>query len=71
MMKTKTRKQRKAILRGVTALIVGLIMAIAYLSKYTPIKSMAVITAWAYTGWIFAGLVILYGLCEIFIEGDL
>ena len=71
MMKNKTGKQRAAIGRGFIALVIGIIIGIAYLSKFCPITNMAILTTWAYIGWMFAAIVILYGLCEIFIEGDL
>lgn len=70
----KTRRQRKAIARGFIALIIGLIIGVAYLCKFfplDPIKYFSILAVWSYTGWMFAGLAILYGLCEIFIEGDL
>ncbi len=74
MLKNKTRKQRTAIKRGFIALVIGVIVGSAYLGKFfplNPITNAAVLTAWACTGWLFAALAILYGLCEIFIEGDL
>ncbi len=74
MMKNKTRKQRTAIVRGFFVLVIGLIIGIAYLFKFFPLnptQNIEILTAWAYTGWMFAALAILYGLCEILIEGDL
>jgi|GEM_PF-7086116 hypothetical protein len=74
MMKNKTRKQRTAIVRGFFVLVIGLIIGIAYLFKFFPLdpkQNVWILAAWAYTGWMFAALAILYGLCEILIEGDL
>lgn len=74
MMKNKTRKQRTAIVRGFFVLVIGLIIGIAYLFKFFPLdpkQNVVILAAWAYTGWMFAALAILYGLCEILIEGDL
>ena len=74
MMKNKTIKQRTAIIKGFIALVIGIIIGIAYFFKYfpfDPINNVALLAAWAYTGWMFAALAILYGLCEIFITGDL
>lgn len=71
---TKTRKQLKAIKRGTIALIIGLIIAIAYFCKWfplNPVENIIILTVWSYTGLGIAALTILYGLCELFIEGDL
>lgn len=73
-MKNKTKKQRTAIVRGFFVLVIGLIIGIAYLFKFfplDPVKNVELLTAWAYTGGLFAAIAILYGLCEIFITGDL
>ena len=71
MMKNKTKEQREAIRKGFIVLVIGVIIGLAYLNKFCPITNMAILTLWAYTGWMFAALAILYGLCEIFIKGDL
>lgn len=71
MMKNKTRKQRTAIRKGFIVLVIGVIIGLAYLNKFCPITNMTILTVWAYTGWMFAAVAILYGLCEIFIKGDL
>lgn len=74
MMKNKTKKQRTAIKRGFIALVIGLIIGMAYLFKYFPLdpkENVEILAIWAYTGWLLAALAILYGLCQILIEGDL
>lgn len=73
-MRNKTREQRTAIVRGFIVLVLGLIIGIAYLGKFfpmNPITHLSILAVWTHIGWIFAGLAILYGLCEIFIKGDL
>ncbi len=73
-MKNKTKSQRTAIKRGFIVLIIGLIIGIAYLCKFfplNPITHASILAAWSHTGLGFAALAILYGLCEIFIKGDL
>ena len=74
MMKNKTKKQRTAIVRGFFVLVIGLIIGIAYLFKFFPLdpnQNVEILAVWALTGWMFAALAILYGLCQILIEGDL
>ena len=73
-MMSKTKKERVAIVRGTVALIIGLIIGMAYLTKFfplDPIKHIALLAAWSTLGWAPAIIIILYGLCEIFLEGDL
>lgn len=73
-MKNKTKGQRTAIVRGFIVLVIGLVIGIAYLCKFfplNPITHASILAVWAHTGWMFAALAILYGLCEIFIKGDL
>lgn len=68
------KKDIKNIIKGTVIVIIGLLVGIAYLFKFfplDPIKHVAILAAWSYTGWMFAGLIILYGLCKIIIEGNL
>ena len=74
MMKNKTKEQRTAIIKGFVALIIGLIIGIAYLGKFFPMNStehLALLTVWSTFGWVLSAIAIVYGLCEIFIKGDL
>ena len=70
----RTRKQQVAIQKGFIALVIGIIVGIAYLFKFfpaNPINNIDILAVWSSLGWIFSALFILFGLCEIFIKGDL
>lgn len=70
----KTKKQQRAIIKGVVAVVVGLMIGMAYLFKwfpFNPTEHMAILAAWAYVGWMIPAIILLYGLCLIFLEGDL
>ena len=73
-MKNKTKRERTAIIRGFIVLVIGLIIGIAYLCKFFPLNPIAhvsILAVWSYTGLMFAAFAVLFGLYEIFIEGDL
>ena len=71
---TRTKEQKAAIRRGLISLVIGILIGIAYLFKFFPMdpnKYIALLGAWAYTGWLWSGLFTLYGLWQAFVVGEL
>lgn len=66
------REQKVNVIQGTVILAVGILVGIAYLCKFfplDPIKYVGILAGWSYIGWMFALLIILYGLCKIMIDG--
>lgn len=73
-MHKKTKKQKKAIKRGILFTIIGMVILVMYLTKWfplDPVENMPILAAWSYTGGAFGMTAVLAGLCELLIKGDL
>ena len=72
-MKKTTKAQTTNIIKGIILLAVGIILGIAYLTKYFPFNystsmEMSVLTVWSIFGWAFAGIFIAWGLCKLLLD---
>lgn len=67
------KKDNKTIIEGIVTLFLGVLVGVAYLCKYCPFDintpvGMSLLTAWSMTGWIFALLLCMYGMCKIYLD---
>lgn len=68
------REEKINIIQGTIILAIGILVEITYLCKFfplDPIKYIGLLSCWSYTGWMWALLIITYGLCKIIIDGGM
>lgn len=70
----KKNREVKNIITGIIILAMGIIMGAAYIFKFFPFdpnKSVALLAAWSYTGWMWSLLLIGWGACKIMLDNNL
>lgn len=69
------KKDIKKLFKGIIILAVGIIIGIAYIFKFFPFSisttnGMALLSAWSMLGWLLSAIIVMWGLCEIFLEEE-